>query len=132
MKKLWKVITPYKIGHQIIKFGDTEIEKQKFHQHKSSILIYDVDINKIVVPINVPFVKKGFKCFIGYKDDRNVRSLFVILSRTSRYRRDFEENKYVFLIKNEELVENYNEIWNNVSNSVKKGFDNEHVYNQNI
>ena len=35
----------------VIKFGDTEIEKQKFHQYKqykiSPVSIKDIDINKI-------------------------------------------------------------------------------------
>ena len=31
--------TIYKNGQKIINFNDTEIEKYKFHQHKSSILI---------------------------------------------------------------------------------------------
>ena len=44
----------------IIKFGDTEIEKQKFHQHKKPILIKNIDINKIVVSNKVSFAKKGF------------------------------------------------------------------------
>ena len=35
-----------------------------------------------------------------------------------------------FLIKNEELLEKYNEIWGKVSNNVKKGFDREPVYNE--
>ena len=33
----------------IIKFGDIEIEKQKFHQHKRPILMKNIDINKIAV-----------------------------------------------------------------------------------
>ena len=34
------------------------------------------------------------------------------------------------LIKNEELLEEYNEIWDKVSNSMKKGFNSEPVYNE--
>ena len=33
----------------IIKFGDTEIEKQKFHQRKRTISEKNIDINKLVV-----------------------------------------------------------------------------------
>ena len=32
-----------------IKFGDIEIVKQKFHQHKRPISIKHIDINKLVV-----------------------------------------------------------------------------------
>ena len=53
----------------VIKFGDTEIEKHKFHQRKSPILRNHIDINKIVVSNDVSFGKKGFKYSIGYKDD---------------------------------------------------------------
>ena len=32
---------------KVIKLGETEIEKHKFHQHKNPVLIYDVDIISI-------------------------------------------------------------------------------------
>ena len=44
----------------------------------------------------------------------------------SAYRRDFDETKYMsFLIKDDELLEKYNEIWEKVKNSIKKEFDSE-------
>ena len=49
----------------IIKFGDTEIEKQKFHQNKSPISIKYIDIDNIVVSNKVSFGKKGFEYLIG-------------------------------------------------------------------
>ena len=33
---------------KFITFGDTEIEKQKLHQHKSPISINNIDINEII------------------------------------------------------------------------------------
>ena len=39
----------------------------------------------------------------------------------SAYRKDFDETKYMsFLIKNSELLQKYNGIWNKVSNIIKK------------
>ena len=49
----------------IIKFGDIEIQKQKFHQQKGLISIKNIDIDKILVSNKVPFGKKGFRYFIG-------------------------------------------------------------------
>ena len=46
----------------ITKFGDTEIKKQKFCQHKRPILIANIDVNKIVVSN-----KNEFKYFIDYE-----------------------------------------------------------------
>ena len=34
------------------------------------------------------------------------------------------------MIKDDDLLETYNEIWENVKNSIKKEFDNEPVYNE--
>ena len=53
---------------KIIKLGDIEIQKQKFHQHKGPISIENIDINKIAVSNKMSFGKKGFTYFIGYKD----------------------------------------------------------------
>ena len=40
------------------KFGDIEIQKQKFHQHKGTISIKTMNFNKIVVSNKVSFCKK--------------------------------------------------------------------------
>ena len=68
---------------------------------------------------------------IGYTDAKKVRLLCVMLPKMSAYRRDFDQTKYMyFLIKSDELLEKYNEIWDKVSNSIKQGFDSEHVHNE--
>ena len=55
-----------------VKFGDIEIKKQKFHQHKRPTSIKNIDINKILVSSKVSFSKKGFKYFICYKDAKKI------------------------------------------------------------
>ena len=115
----------------ITKFGDIEIEKQKFHQHERPISIKNIDINKVVVSKKVSCDKKRFEYFIGYKDAKRIRPLCIFLPKMSVYRRDFDETKYMsFLIKDDELLEKYNEIWEKVKNSIRKEFDSEPVYNE--
>ena len=42
----------------------------------------------------------------------------------SAYIKDFDETKYIsFLIKDDQLLKNYHEIWEKVKNSLKKEFD---------
>ena len=42
----------------------------------------------------------------------------------SAYKRDFDETKFMsFFIKDDELSEKYNEIWEKVKNNIKKEFD---------
>ena len=49
----------------------------------------------------------------------------------SAYRRDFDKSKHMsFLIKDEKLLEKYNEISKKVSNIIKKEFDSKPVYKQ--
>ena len=49
------------------------------------------------------------------------------------YRKDFDETKFMsFLIKDDELLEKYNEIWEKVTDGLKKRLDSEPVYNKNI
>ena len=49
----------------------------------------------------------------------------------SAYRKPFDETKYMsFLIKDDKLLETYNEIWEKLKNVIKKEFDCEPVYNE--
>ena len=49
----------------------------------------------------------------------------------STYRRYFDKTKCIsFLIKDENLLETYNEIWKKVSNIIKKEFDSKQAYNE--
>ena len=118
---------------EIIKFGDIEIEKQKFHQYKEPILIKNRDINKIIVSNEVSFGKKRCKYFIDYKDAKKLRPLCIFLLKMTAYRKYFDETKFMsFLIKDDELTEKYNEILEKVTDGLKKELDSEPVYNKNI
>ena len=49
----------------------------------------------------------------------------------SAYRKDFDKTNYMsFLIKSDELLEKYNEIWEKVNINIKKIFNSEPVYNK--
>ena len=101
------------MGKEIITFGDIEIEKHKFWQHKNAISIRDINIDRTVVSSKAPFGKKGFKDFIGYEnDDEKVMLLCTILPKTCAYTKYFDEPKYMSSpIKDNKLLEKYNKIW---------------------
>ena len=49
----------------------------------------------------------------------------------SAYRRDFDKTKYMsFLVKDDELLEKYNKIWEKFKNTINKEFDSDPVYNE--
>ena len=61
------------------------------------------------------------------------RPLCIFILKMSAHKRDFDETKYVsFLIKDHELLEKFNELWEKVRNSFKKEFDSKPVCNENI
>ena len=69
-------------------------------------------------------VKKGFKYFIGYKDARKLGPYMCFTQKMIAFRREFDQTNYMsFLIKDDELLEKYNGIWEKVKN-IKKRFDN--------
>ena len=70
---------------KIIKFGDIETEKQNFHQHKEPISIENIDIDKITVSSNVPFVKKDWP-------------LCISSPKMTEYRKDFNETKFMSIL----------------------------------
>ena len=58
------------------------------------------------------FGKKDFKYFIHYKDKdaKKITPLCIFLANLSAYRRDFDKTEIMsFLIKDEKLLEKYNE-----------------------
>ena len=85
----------------------------------------------MVVSNRVSFAKNEFRYFIGYKDAENVRPLCILLTKMSAYRKGFNKTKYIsFFIKDDELLEKYNEIWENGKTIIKKEFDSEPIYNE--
>ena len=54
-------------------------------------------------------------------------SLCIFFAKISAYRRDFDMS---LLMKDDELLEAYNKIWEKVRNSIKKEFDSEPVYRE--
>ena len=58
-----------------------EIEKRKFHSFKSAIVIDDVNIDKIVIYEKFLCSKKGSKYSVCYKNNYDVTSLCVLLSK---------------------------------------------------
>ena len=64
------------------------------------------------------------KYFIGYKIDKKIVVLCILLPKMNGYKKRFDKTNYMsFLIKDNELLEKYNKIWDKISNNTKKRFD---------
>ena len=85
---------------------------------KVLFFLEDVDIKKLLVSNKISSGKKNHKFFIGYlHDDDKVKSLHIMLPKTSAYVKSYDGQtkwKY-FLIEDNNLLEKHNTIWNNFS-----------------
>ena len=72
------------MNKEITKFGDIKIEKPKFHYFKYPIQTNNVDVDKMISN-KVSRGKKGFKYFIGYKDDEKNKPFYIMLPKMSEY-----------------------------------------------
>ena len=63
---------------KIIKFEDIETEEYEIHQYRCPTLIKDMDVNEIELSNKFPFHKQDFKYFIGYKDNKEIRPLYIV------------------------------------------------------
>ena len=116
-------------------FANTEIEKDKFYGHKRPIFLEDVNIEKVLVSSKISSGEKSYKYFIGYLcNDYKIKPLYIMLLNNSAYVKSYDrQTKWMyFLIENDDLVENYNTIWDKFSDDIKKEFDSELVYNKKL
>ena len=66
-------------------------------------------------------VKKDLNILLVTKILKKIKTLCIFLPKMTAYRKDFDETKYIsLLIKDDEFLEKYNEIWEKVKNILKK------------
>ena len=81
--------------------------------YKNPAPLRDIDIEKVLVCNKIYLGEKNYKYFIGYLyNDHKIKSLHVILPKTGAYVKSYDEQtKWMyFLIKDNDLLENYNNI----------------------
>ena len=76
---------------EILSFGNTEIEENKFYC-KTPIFLGDIDTEKVLVSNKTFLEEKKYKCFIGYLyNDNKFKPLNIILPKTSAYVKSYDE-----------------------------------------
>ena len=120
------------MSEKTLKFGNIEVNKQKIHASKQAINLNLVEINKIVISDKFKHRGKGFKYFIGYKDDNIVKPLCIILPQISGYIKYFENRgkNMSFMIEDDSVLVKYDEIWNNVKKALNITFHTMPVYDE--
>ena len=82
LENIKKLFSNIKMGKEILTFGDTEFEKNRFYLNESPIFSEDVDINNVLVSNEISSGKKKTNCkyFISYLyDNYEIRPLSIIM-----------------------------------------------------
>ena len=104
--------------------------KKEFHKSKQAIDLDSVDTDKIVVSDRFKHSEEGFKYFIGYQEDEIFKPLCIILLQMNGYIKYFENGgkNMSFSIKDSEVWEKYEDIWNVIKNKINIKFHSQPIY----
>ena len=77
------------MSKKTLKFDNVKVNKKDFHASKQPIALNLVNVNQILESDKFEYSDKGFKYFIGCKDDI-IRPFCVILPQMSGYIKYFD------------------------------------------
>ena len=89
-----------------------------------------IDIDQIVVSDKFKHNGEGFKHFIGYLKGEIIKPLCIILPQMNGHVKYFENSSknMSFLIKNDEVWDKYDKIWDVIKDKLGIKFHSEHVH----
>ena len=106
------------MSEKTLKFNNIRLNKKEFHKSKQPINLMSVNLDQIVVSEKFTHSDEGFKYFIGYQEGEIVKPLCIILPQMSGYIKYFENSgkNMSFLIKDDEVWEKFENIWDVIKN----------------
>ena len=118
------------MSEKALKFNNIRINKKEFHKSKEPIDLLSIDLDEIFVSYKFKHNVEGSKHFIGYLEKGIVKTLCIILPQMSGYIKYFENSgkNMSFLIKDDEVWDKYDKIWDVIKNKLNIKFHSEPVY----
>ena len=115
-----------------LKFNNIILNKKEFHKSKQPIDLKSVSVDQIVVSDRFKHSDEDFKYIIGYPEDEIVKPLCIILPQMSGYIKYFENGgkNSSFLIKDDNVLNKYNKIWNVIKNKLNIKFHSMPIYDK--
>ena len=118
------------MSEKTLQFNNIILNKKKFHRSKEPLELFSVNVDQIVVSDKFKHNNKVFKHFIGYQKGVIVKPSCIILPQMSKYIKYFENDgkNMSFLIKDNEVWNKYNKIWEVIKDILGINFYSELVY----
>ena len=120
------------MSEKTLKFDNIRVNKKEFHKSKQPINLDLVNVDQIVISDKFKHSDDGFKYFIGYKEGEIVKPLCIILPQMIGYIKYFENGKrnMFFVIKDDDLLDKYIEIWDKIKETLSIKFHSMPVYDE--
>ena len=121
-----------RISGKKLKFDNIRVNKKEFLKSKQPIDVNLVNLDQIVVTDKFKHSDDGFKYFIGYKKSEIVKPLCIILPQMSGFIKYFEDGgeNMSFMIKNDGVLDKYDEIWGKIKDKINIKFHSMPVYDK--
>ena len=120
------------MSEKTLKFDNIRVNKKEFHKSKQPIDLNLINADQKVVSDKFKHSDDGFKYFIGYKEGEIVKPLCIILPQMTGYIKYFENGgkNMSFVIKDDDVLDKYNEIWDKIKETLSIKFHSTSVYNE--
>ena len=120
------------MSEKTLKFDNIRVNKKEFHKSKQPINLDLVNVDQIVISDKFKHSDDGFKYFIGYKEGEIVKPLCIILPQMSGYIKYFGNggNNMSFMVKDDDLLDKYNKIWDKIKDKLSIKFHSTPVYDE--
>ena len=111
------------MAKKTLKFNNIKVNKQ-------AIDLDSIITDKIVKSNKFRHNEESFKYLIGYQEDKMIRPLCIILPQTNGYIKNFENGgkNMSLLIKNDEVWQKYEDIWEVIKNKLGIKFHSQPIY----
>ena len=118
------------MNEKTLQFSNLTLNKKKFQKSNEPVDLFSVDVDQIVVSYKFKHNNEGFKHFIGYLENGFVKPLCIILPQMDGYIKYFENGSknMSFLIKDDEVWDKYDKIWDVIKDKLGIKFHSEPVY----
>ena len=96
------------------------------------MFLNDINVHNILVSDKISYDEKNYGFFVGYVDKNKIKLFSIILPKMNTYVKsyDAETKQMYFSIEDNELFKKYNNIWIDVSSSMKREFDSKPIHNE--
>ena len=120
------------MSEKTLKFDIIRVNKKEFHKYKEPINLDLINVDQIVISDKFKHSDGGFKYFIGYKEGEIVKPLCIISTQMTRYIKYFENGgkDMSFVIKDDDVLNKYNEIWDKIKEKLNIKFHSVPVYDE--